>query len=359
MPIEVIQKQRPTTTSKKNQKPVVIKWNPQHIPNKGADMIRNHSIMAAVNDIVQAISGAELISVNIIGKQDTGKTTLAKAVAHLVHSMSEIPFKINILGKKELINLEDTVANLTPTNQIIVFDDASFLGSNATKKEIDMISSVLSTIRHLPGGKDVKIVLIKNFHYTKAIPPFLRQNNFTFISSVDTNEVKNLVDMLGVKYSGLIDQLSNLRTEALISHTFSFTLDKKKNKFKYISKEPFLPYIYSNGRASWIVVAPKREWIQPICSICATSEGLQSQVDVKQWAKEFDEKFPGISKNIVKQALRDLGIDSYSKPYVAARRYFYNGLDLKQFNIEDIAVAYDLKPTITKLRKKPSGVLIE
>ena len=358
MPVNIVIKQRAPSKSKKAEKPVVLKWNPQHIAGQGADMIRNHSIKAAANDIVQAISGAELISVNIIGKQDTGKTTLAKALAHLVHDMSNIPFKINILGKKELIHLDDTVSKLTPTNQIIVFDDASFLGSNATKKEIDMISSVLSTIRHLDGGKDVKIVLIKNFHYTKAIPPFLRQNNFTFISSVDTNEIKNLIEMLGAKYTNLIDQLGNLRSEALISHKFTFQLGKK-NFFSYKAKDPFWPYIYSNGRASWIVVCPKREWIAPICSICSTAEKQDSLVDVEQWKNEFDAKFPGIAKNIIKQALRDLGIDSYSKPYVAARRYFYNGLDLKQFNIEDIAVAYGLKQTVTKLRKKPTGVLIE
>ena len=72
------------------------------------------------------------------------------------------------MGKDELIHLDDTISKFTPTNQIIVFDDASFLGSSATKKEIDMISSVLSTIRHLPGGRDVKIVLIKNS--TREVP---------------------------------------------------------------------------------------------------------------------------------------------------------------------------------------------
>ena len=82
-------------------------------------------------------------------------------------------------------------------------------------------------------------------------------------------------------------------------------------------------------------------------------------VDLLQFRKEFDEKFPGISKNVVKQLLKEQGIDSYSKPYTACRRYLEKGLSTKQFNLDALAVEYGLKPTVTKLRKKLTGVLAE
>lgn len=352
MPVIIVKKEVIPSLGDAKNKPVVIKW-------KGVDMIRNHSIKATANDIVQAITNSDLISINVIGKQGTGKTTIAKVIAHLVHSMSDIPFAINVFGKEELINLGDTVANLTPTNQIIIFDDVSFLGSGASKKQLDMIQSVLTTIRHLPGGKDVKIILIKNFHYTKAVSPFLRQNDFTYISSVDPNEVKNLNDLLGADYSRTIDMLADLRSEALLKNVFTIKLGKKF-KFTYYAKKPFLPYIYTNGRNTRIVVCPTREWIQPICSICSAATSEASLINVEKFKEEFDKAFGDhTTKYIVKQMLKEQGITTYGKTYTQGRRYLDKALELKQFNLEDLAVQYGIKITKTRLDMKPSGVLLE
>lgn len=349
--INTVVKQRSETEEKAAAKPTVIKW-------KGADMVRNHSIMACANEIVNAIKGQDLISINIIGKQSTGKTTLAEVISHLVHEMSEFPFKINFFGKDELINLEETVKNLTPTNQIIVFDDMSFLGANATSKQVKIIESILSTIRHLEGGTDVRIILIKNFHYTKAVPPFLRQNDFTFVSSVDPNEIKNLNDLFGAGNASTVELLLNLRAEALLRGTFTIRLGTK-GKLTYFAKKPFLPYIYANANSVRIVVCPKREWIQPICSICATATNQDSIVDVNKFKEEFDEAYGKVAKYIIKQMLKEQGVNSYGKNYTNCRKYLYRALELKQFNLEDLAVAYGINPTKSRLRKKPEGVLIE
>ena len=351
MPVILVEKEKVLTDGEIRNKPVVVKW-------KGVDMIRNHSIRATANDIVQAITNSDLISINIIGKQGTGKTTLAKTLAHLVHDMTDIPFAINVFGKDELINLADTVANLTPTNQIIIFDDVSFLGSGASKKQLDMIQSVLTTIRHLEGGKDVKIILIKNFHYTKAVSPFLRQNDFTFISSVDPNEVKNLNDLLGADYSRTIDSLADLRSEALLKNVFTIKLGKKY-KFTYYAKKPFLPYIYTNGRNTRIVVCPTREWIQPICSICSRATNEASLVNVAKFKEEFDKAYGKTAMYAVKQLLKEQGITTYGSNYVSCRRYLDKALELKQFNLEDLAVQYNITPSKARLRKKPDGVLVE
>lgn len=351
MPIEYVKKAMPEPVFGKNQKPTIIKW-------KGIDMIRVHSVRAAANDIVQAITNSDLISVDIIGKQSTGKTSIALAMSHLVHTMTDIPFKLNVFGKKELMNLQETVKAFTPTNQIIIFDDMSFLGSTANKKQLDIINQVLSEIRHLEGGKDVKILIFKNFHYTKAVNPFLRQSDFSIISSVDSNEVKNLNDLLGANNSRVIDELQDLRQEVLLKNTFTFQ-NGKKFKFVYDAKKPFLPYIYVNGKNVRIIVSPLREWIDPICSICSTAQHKDSLIDVNQFKEEFDLAYKQTAKFVVKQMLKEQGITTFGKNYVSCRRYLDRALEMKQFNLEDIAVAYGIKPTITKLRKKPEGVLIE
>ena len=351
MPVNIVVKQRADTILREAQKPTVIKW-------KGVDMVRNHSIVACANEIVNSIKGQDLISINIIGKQSTGKTTLAEVICHLVHEMSEFPFKINFFGKNELINLEETVKNLTPTNQIIVFDDMSFLGANATSKQVKIIESILSTIRHLPGGTDIRVILIKNFHYTKAVPPFLRQNDFTFVSSVDPNEIKNLNDLFGAGNADVIDKLLNLRAEALMRGTFTYRLGPKY-KLSYLAKKPFLPYLYANATSVRIVVCPKREWIQPICSICSTATDADSLVDVTKFKEEFDKAYGKTAEYAIKQMLKEQGINSYGPNYQHCRRYLDRALELKQFNLEDLAVAYGIEIKKTRLHKKPDGVLIE
>ena len=351
MPVEYVKKTMPDSGFGRNQKPVVIKW-------KGIDMIRNHSTRAVAFDIVQAITNSDLISVDVIGKQSTGKTSIALTMSHLVHTMTDIPFKLNIFGKNELMNLGETVKNLTPTNQIIIFDDMSFLGATATKKQTDVINQVLSEIRHLPGGMDVKILIFKNFHYTKAVNPFLRQSDFSLISSVDSNEVKNLNDLLGAGNSRVIDQLQDMRQEALLKKTFTVYLGKK-NRFVYNAKNPFLPYIYVNGKNVRIIISPLREWIDPICSICSTAQHKESLVSVGEFREEFDKAYGNTAKLAVKQMLKEQGVTTYGKNFTNCRRYLDRALELKQFNLEDIAVAYGLKVTKTRLDKKPEGVLIQ
>ena len=65
------------------------------------------------------------------------------------------------------------------------------------KKQIDQIQSVMSTIRHLDGGKDVRIILFKGFQYLRSIPPFVRESQATIISSIDDNNIEAYTELLG------------------------------------------------------------------------------------------------------------------------------------------------------------------
>ena len=116
---------RPESSTNKTGIPVVIRW-------KGVKMIRSHSINAVAHEIITMSENQDLISINVIGKQSTGKTELCRTLAHLTHEFSKYPYNINYFGKDEILDLENTVRKLTPTNQILIFDDLSFLGANAT-----------------------------------------------------------------------------------------------------------------------------------------------------------------------------------------------------------------------------------
>lgn len=334
---------RENTNPSRKGIPVTIRW-------KGVKMIRSHSINAVADEIKTMNENQDLISVNVIGKQTTGKTELCRTLAHCIHSISKFPYSISYFGKDEILNLENTVKQLTPTNHILIFDDLSFLGAQATKKQIDMIQSVLSIIRHLEGGQDVRIILFKIFHYTKAIPPFLRQNDATFVSSVDDNEEKNLIDLLGKKNTHKIQLLKKVRKETVNGEPFTFQMGKR-NVFSYKPRDPFLPFLYSNGVQLRFIVSPLRTWIEPFCQTCTPSkQTTKTKLNLENFVNDFSKKFTkGIAKRAIELKLLQLGINTQPKRVLQAQKYIDQFLSRKEINIEELSLAYDLKPNVTKL----------
>jgi hypothetical protein len=330
-------------------KPSVITW-------QGVRMIRSQSIQAVAKELINMSANQEMVSINAIGKQGQGKTQLLFTISHLIHKHSKIPYQISYFGKEAMLNLEETVKNLKPTNQIIIFDDIAFLKASATTKQIDQIQQVLSVIRHLPGGKDVRIILMKSFQYSKSIPPFLRQNDVTFLASVDDNEIKNLEEMLGKKYHSKLKQLKFLRAQGAIGEAgksnFVFDMGGGK-KVTYGWMRPFLPFLYKTGVGCRIIVSPMRIWIDPICNDCAgTNNEIQDDSkDVKRVIDDFVSKFKdgNVIRTAVKIKLIQQGINAFSPRIVQAVKYIDRMQQEKLVSIEALASELELTPTKTLL----------
>ena len=342
----------------KKGKPAVIFW-------KGVRMVANHSIRSVAREIVSMSHNQDFVAINFIGKQGTGKTELMKTLAHLIHEGTKLNYNINYFGRAQMLDLEETVKSLTPTNQIIIMDDIAFLNATATSQQIHQIENVMGVIRHLPGGKDVKIILMKSFQYSKSLPPFLRQNDATFISSVDDNEIENLETLLGKKYHHKINDLKRMRVEAKISDEkdnsyFTYKLGTRGEKVTYKSREPFLPFLYSNQISCRVIVSPLRTWIKPICHICSPvqTSSPESIKSLEVFMADFVPKFGGEAnaKAAVKIKLIQQGINCYSPRIVQGVRYIEQFLDMKAFSLEDLATAFELVPTNTHLNppKQPS-----
>jgi hypothetical protein len=94
-----------------------------------------------------------------------------------------------------MLNLQETMAHLKPSNYILISDDITFLNANSSKKQINQIQSVMSMIRQLDGGRDVRIILFKRFQY-RSIPPFVRESQSTIISSIDDDNTDAYTDLL-------------------------------------------------------------------------------------------------------------------------------------------------------------------
>ncbi len=334
--------------------PTVITWNK-------VSMIASQSIRSVAKEIINMSENEEFIALNFIGKQGTGKTEIMRTLSHLIHEGSKLNYNINYFGKKEMLDLEETVKNLTPTNQILLMDDIAFISAEASKSQVDKIKSVIAVIRHLPGGKDVKIIMMKSFQYSKSIDPFLRQNDATFISSVDDNEVQNLEDLLGKKYHLKINLLKKMRVQAKIGDLgkayFDYPLGRVK-KLRYMAKNPFLPFLYSNQLTCRIVVSPLRTWIKPLCQICnPTISSEESNINIKQFINDFTKKFGGKTnaKLAIQIKLMQNGIDCFPPRIIQGVHYIDRFLAEKLINLEDLASSYNLTPSTARIptNRKP------
>jgi len=333
--------------ARKGEKPTITEW-------KGAKMIRQHSIRAAAREILNDVKETGLTSIGLLGLQGSGKTTLAKCLGHLIHEMADEPYTIKVLDKEGILHLRETITKLEPMNHVIIFDDSSFLTANASKQQLDEIKQTATEIRHLPGGKDVRIVLIFNYHYSKSLDKFLRGCGFTFVTGVTANEYDNLTQIFGVNNSAKILEFQRMYAFAKSKKKFSFKLGKK-GWFTYNYKQPFIPSLFFNNISLRFVVSPIRTWIDPICSICENSKNdpVKSNVDLEKFSSDLTYKFgPSIARQAVRLKCFQNGVNVYPKRVKQCMQYVDNYLSTKIFNLEELAIHFKFDNEKTRLDEK-------
>ena len=343
---------------KNNEKPIVWNW-------KKAPMLLSHSIRATIKEILQMSKSIDAININVIGNPATGKSEVTRLVSHLGHKMAKEmglpPFAVREFDKQNLLNFKETLASLTPSNYFLGFHDVSFLGASASKQQIETVKQATTEIRHLPGGKDVKIVSVKNFHYTLGFDKYLRQSDFTYFTSVGSSEMDNMEKIVGTKYMPLVHRFRKMQQKATITGKFSFQLKRDAKPFVYGYRNPFIPLLFWNNDTLRIVVSPTRHWVDPICNTCtefSAHEKFETEVPLEQFIKESEHKLDKSRfKQAVRQKLLENGINVYPNEIASAKKYLERALEKKTISLEEIATYYGMKPANTKLRKKLDGVL--
>lgn len=348
MPIQQIEVSldEPVSESKQNL-PTIQKW-------KGENMIRVHSLRATVKEVLQVIKVHDLVKIGIVGESSTGKTTLAGTVMHLIHKMSDIPFAVKVFGEDEFLHIKETLEALEPVNYVMYFHDLSFLQD---KKALEEVKQAITKIRHLKA--DVKIILIYDYHYTLGLDKFLRQANFRFFTSIGSSEDDNMAKIVGVQYTRRIKEFQQKYVEMTTKHKCTFMIGKNKY-FSYNYMNPFVVALFWNNQNLRYTIFPKREWIDPVCSICSVASGKihHSEIPIEKFKDESEQKFtPYVFQAAVKLKSFTQGINVYSRPVIAALRYLDRALEKKEIVLDELLVLYGLEPKQVKLRKKLDGVL--
>ena len=119
----------------------------------GQTIMRRHAFYAVARQISRHQRLNDVTRISLQGVEGSGKTTLAKLLAHQIHiDMSTIAvekglppqtraalssaYSVHFFGDEELVDFEATLAALPKNNRVIVFDDVSFLrGGNVSRQQ--------------------------------------------------------------------------------------------------------------------------------------------------------------------------------------------------------------------------------
>ena len=343
--VEVIKYQ--SVEKKKSNVPVTQDWN-------GVKIIRAHSIIATVKEVLEHNRFFGATRVGIVGNMGTGKSTLAITLAHLAHKFADVPYAVMVFDREALLHFQETISNLEPANYIVIIDDASFLSAQASKQKMDVIKQSITEIRHFPNQVDKRIILIINWHYEYGLDKMIRSTDFRYCTSVGISDTDNLTKLVGARYLQTIMQFQQMCVKATKEpYQFSFLLGK--TMFTYDYRKPHIPLLYYNKHTLRFVVSPTRQFIDPICNLCSNAENkdVESDIETKHLTDKLNRTFGfGITKMAMRAKLLNNGINVYPKSVKQCMRAIDNYFSHKIINFEELAEIYDLKDKNTQLHKK-------
>lgn len=319
----------------------------------GSVLARSHALLPKIRVVADHQSRNELTTISIRGREGTGKTTLAKVIAHALHTemdsrakakAADMPayearhlkaiqrgYIVRILKAEDLDTFTALIKSMPEQNRILVFDDASFMGHSSSNYIRD-IKKQITRVRHV-SGQDYKVVLIYNFHYSRALDPYLRDTNFIAQTSISTQEARNMADMYGEEPGNmpLLDAFkkfsSRMQSKGQVTVDLGKRTGGRRVTYKYSS--PFRLGTWFDGSTLSLIVYPAaggpRGEPDPLgvqdCGICmgshahaAPDDAMPSKnsvpaADVLRWLKNQWERSDQVGAILRDVYLRRYGHD--------------------------------------------------
>jgi len=272
-------------------------------------IFRVHSLQDRVREVINLLLSKDLVTLHVQGRESTGKSTLARDIIHMVHTLAKDVrieptddpelqrqkekmkrgFVYRKLQASDIKRLGQIIEELPDSkNKLILVDDASFFKiSNPDKHN-------LSIIRHFSNNDQNLHLIIYVSHYAKALDKFIRQSDVTVFTSISHEEIKPLQQIF-VSHPKKIRDFNRRHSQMLQKRETWFKV--RNTSLKYVHSSPFRLALWCSGAEMRYTVFPSNSSLGVnSCSLC------------------FDHKR---SKNYDYNALLDFLAGRFSPAYIA------------------------------------------
>ena len=217
----------------------------------------------------------------LIGMSGSGKTTLTQTIIHMLHTYGE-EYTVDWFNGHDMLNIDKKIKAMTVgVPHIMIFDDASYTMENAKASEIGRLANALTTVRHHVKSR---VIMVMNIHYSKATKKFFRNQHFTFLTSVTTEELGNLKDLFQDKMP-IIRQFGQKYRQMALQGRFYAPISLYENKFcKYEINDPFRLGLVSEITDTHFIVYPRLS-----CAKCVPGGEVTKVLKTKDVVNKFME----------------------------------------------------------------------
>jgi len=310
-----------------------------HITNwLGGVLLRRHSLKQRASQIINMNLSKPVVSIGMIGREGTGKTTLAYDIAHLIHTESgqlkvtsdmneslrenirqaKKGYVVKLLTASDMKNMREVVSNLPLRNRILILDDVSFSKITPDQK------AQITTIRHVNEDLDVLTILFYNFHYVRGLDKYLRSVDFFFHTSITNEELPILMQTVPKSQQKRISGFYSRHANLLKKRYTAFIMDpmmedrsisnmrQKPKMLRYKHDDPFRLALFRDATECQYVVFPDRPRLGvPDCAVCKNSvKSKKSDTNTSELIQWLESRF---SSGQIADAMRALSLSTYGR----------------------------------------------
>lgn len=231
---------------------------------------------------------ARFLPILVSGKSESGKSTLVQSIIHRTSCMQPVEKRriIKWFIGKDMFKMKEIIKDLPKNREYaIVLDDQSFVLDQAKPNLKKELMEYFTVMRKDLGDEDkVKCLFFTNMHYSRAMPPMLRDSYVRILSSMTDEDATNWKDLFGWDNQFKI-KIFQKQFSSQMQHGYFFVKHEDRY-FRYTTNAPFR-----------IAFVKDLEGVHPLlfakegCELCAPPKHHPHNVEAirQKQLKELDE----------------------------------------------------------------------
>lgn len=248
--------------------------NPSMVPYKIGDTVHKVPIWShpggIANRILNIISHTKYFGIQVVSPPGSGKTTVAKVIAHHLHKKNP-NFVVRVETEKDthaFENLDRYIMTLPKKPTIVIFDDVSGVFGRMKEQDIDKNFETLTRVRWVldPDGGNIPFIPILTYHYSKVVEKKFRSQNGMTIFCTFGNEEKTNADTIAPRKTAgrmVLNQFEQI-TETMFPQHYFDVRDPHGGFHRYDTDKPFRASCVISGNVGSILLTSKDD----VCHLC-------------------------------------------------------------------------------------------